>query len=381
MKICIVARTIEKGDGQGRVNYEIVLEAIHCGYDVTLLADSIAPEFRQSNKIHWITIPVNTWPTQLISNWIFSWKSAAWLKQHRHEFDIVQVNGATTSAPADVNAVHFVHSAWVKSPAHTSRQRQDLYGLYQLLYSNLNAYWERQAFKQANVIVAVSEKVKHELIDIGVPEGQIQVILNGVDLEEFSPGVRGRYTWQLPEDIPLALFVGDLRSNRKNLETILHALIKVPNLHLVVVGNTNGSVYPSLAATLGLSQRVHFLGYRRDVADIMRTANLFVFPSRYEACTLVLLEAMASGLPVITTITAGGSEIVTPSCGVVLPDSEDIELLAETLSIFCHNSAHMQRMGMAARTVAAQHSWSNQAQQYIRLFEELCHKSKQSAIP
>ena len=79
-----------------------------------------------------------------------------------------------------------------------------------------------------------------------------------------------------------------------------------------------------MVSQLGLADRVHFLGYRRDIAALMQAADVFVFPSRYEACTLVLLEALAAGLPVITAVTAGGSEIVTPDCGVVLSDSEDM---------------------------------------------------------
>ncbi len=64
---------------------------------------------------------------------------------------------------------------------------------------------------------------------------------------------------------PLALFVGDIRSRRKNLELVLHALTEVRGLHLAVVGDTARSPYPAMAAELGVMDRVHFLGYRRDV--------------------------------------------------------------------------------------------------------------------
>ncbi|RCJ29600.1 glycosyl transferase [Nostoc minutum NIES-26] len=380
MKLCIVTHKLKKGDGQGRVNYEIAQQAIRRGHHLTLLASEIAPELEQNSAVNWISIPVKNYPTEFIRNFIFAKKSSDWLHQHRSELDLVKVNGAITTAAADVNAVHFVHSSWLNSPAHTSRVRRDFYGFYQWLYTALNAHWEKQAFQKAKVVVAVSEKVAQELVNIGVPRSRIRAIVNGVDLQEFAPGVASRQQLGLPKDVTLALFAGDIRTPRKNLDTVLHALAKVPDLHLAVVGATEGSPFPQLAASLGLTQRVHFLGYRRDIAEIMRVVDLFVFPSRYEACTLVLLEALASGLPVITATATGGAEIVTPECGIVLPDTDNIDALAaallslvgaDTEGLVVRHRPLMQRMGKAARTVAEQHSWTIMAQTYVDLFEEL----------
>ncbi|MBR8833854.1 MAG: glycosyltransferase family 4 protein [Stigonema ocellatum SAG 48.90 = DSM 106950] len=381
MKLCIVTHTIKKGDGQGRVNYEVVKEAIRRGHDLTLLASEIAPELQQSPEVTWIPIPVEGWPTEFIRNFIFSNKSAHWLRKHRSQVDLIKVNGAITTAACDVNAVHFVHSSWLRSPAHISRNRRDFYGFYQWLYTALNALWEKQAFQKAKVVVAVSEKVAQELVNIGVLRSQIQVIVNGVDLEEFSPGAASREKLGLPENVTLALFAGDIRTTRKNLDTVLHALVKVPDLHLAVVGNTEGSPFPQLAASLGLVKRVHFLGYRRDIPEIMRAADMFVFPSRYEACTLVLLEALSCGLPVITATATGGAELVTPECGVVLPDSDDTNALCAALLSLGSDRLLREQMGKAARAVAEQHSWATMAQTYVDLFEELTQNEEHRSHP
>ncbi|MGV0024932.1 glycosyltransferase family 4 protein [Phormidesmis priestleyi] len=375
MKLCIVTHNVIKGDGQGRVNYEIVQEAIRRGYEVTLVAIRVSPDLLQHPKIHWVEIVANGLPTILGKSLMFSRKSTAWLRQHRTEFDLIKVNGALTAADSDVNAVHFVHSSWLRSPAHVSRNRRDHYGAYQWLYTWLNAHWEKQAFRRSKEVVAVSQKVKQELIELGVPQERVQVILNGVDVQEFSPGVGDRTKWNLPEAVPMALFVGDIRSTRKNLDTVLNALVEVPALHLAVVGAVEGSPYPALTAQLGLSDRVHFLGYQRAIADIMHTADFFVLPSRYEACTLVLLEALASGLPVITTKTAGGSEIVTPDCGIVLANSETVKDLAEALHRMTANSDQRKHMGVAARTIAEQHTWSRTAASYLTLFNQMVQPS------
>ncbi|MHC5935300.1 glycosyltransferase family 4 protein [Nostoc sp.] len=383
MKLCIVTHKIKKGDGQGRVNYEVANEAIRRGHHLTLLASEVAPELEGNSQVNWIRIPVKGYPTEFVRNFIFAQKSADWLRKHRSGIDLVKVNGAINLAAADVNAVHFVHSSWLRSPVHISRNRRDLYGFYQWLFTAFNARWEKQAFQKAQVVVAVSEKVAQELVNIGVPRSRIRVIVNGVDLEEFTPGEsvgvaqpRHRQKLGLPENVTLALFAGDIRTPRKNLDTVLHALVKIPDLHLAVVGHIEGSPFPQLAASLRLSERVHFVGYRRDIPEIMRSVDLFVFPSRYEACTLVLLEALSSGLPVITATATGGAELVTAECGIVLPDSDDIDALAVALMSLVSDRQLIQQMGQAARSVAEQYSWTIMAQTYVDLFEELSKNAK-----
>lgn len=380
MRLCIVTHRVVLGDGQGRVNYEVAWEAIRRGHHVTLVASSVAPELQQNSQVNWIDIPVKGYPTQLLSQMVFSMQSGLWLHKHQREFDLIKVNGAITWARGDVNAVHFVHSSWLRfsygnarrSVANPPQQRRSLRSTYQWFYTALNARWEKKAFDQAKVVVAVSEKVAKELIEIGVPPECIRVILNGVDLQEFAPGAVDHQKWGLPENVPLALFAGDIRTPRKNLDTILNALVQVPELHLIVVGATAGSPYPQLAESLKLEERVHFVGFREDVPDLMKAADFLVFPSRYEPFGLVVLEAMATGLPVVTAATTGAAELVTPECGVVLPDSDDTPALAEAMSRLAKcDRQQKSQMGEAARAIAEQHSWANMASSYVDLFEEL----------
>jgi glycosyltransferase involved in cell wall biosynthesis len=372
MKLCIVTHKVLKGDGQGRVNYEVASEAIRRGHQLTLLASDVSPDLLQSSLVRWVPISVRGLPTELLKNIVFSQKSASWLRQHPHEFDVIKVNGAITSAQSDINAVHFVHSSWLRSPFHVWQQRRDLYGVYQWLYTALNAHWEKAAFDRAKLVVAVSEKIKQEILELGIPADRIRVIANGVDLEEFAPGHLDRGQLGLPENVPLALFVGDIRISRKNLDTILQALVDVPQLHLAVAGAADGRhFYPQLAQTLGVDRRVHFLGFRSDVAALMRSADMFVFPSRYEAFSLVLLEAMASQLPVITATSAGGAEIITPECGFVLTDPNDVTALSSAMNHLAKEPEARHSMGKAARLLVEQYSWTNMARRYLEIFKEV----------
>jgi glycosyltransferase involved in cell wall biosynthesis len=381
VRLCIVTHKIRKGDGQGRVNYEVAQEAIRRGYHLTLLASEVSPELAKNSSVDWIYLPVSGYPTEFIRNFIFAKKSGNWLKKHRDDFDLIKVNGAITMGAADVNAVHFVHNSWWRSPVHISRTRKDLYGFYQWLFTAANAYWEKQAFQQAKILIAVSEKVAQELVNIGISRQKIRVIVNGVDLQEFSPGVCDRTALGLPENVTLALFAGDIRIPRKNLDTVLHALVKVPELHLAVVGDTKDSPYPAMAKMLNISERVHFLGYRHDMPQIQRASDLFVFPSRYEPFGLVVIEAMASGLPVITATTTGAADLLNPDCGIVLSDCDDVDALADAMELLNSDRSLRQKMGKVARTVAEQHSWSTMAQTYLDIFEELITHEKHSSHP
>lgn len=370
MKLCVVTHSLIKGDGQGRVNYEIVAEALRQGHQVTILASQLDQKLAQDRRLDWVYIPVKNFPTELIRNIAFSWQSAKWLKKNRSQFDLIKINGAITSASAELNAVHFVHSSWLKSPVHTWQQRKDFYGLYQWLYTFLNAFWEKQAFARAKAIVAVSQKVKQELLDIGVSGDRVEVITNGVNLQEFAPGTSDRAGLGLPNNVVLALFAGDIRTPRKNLDTVLQAISQVSNLHLAVAGDTKDSPYPQLAEKFGISGRVHFLGYRRDMSDLMKAVDLFIFPSRYEACSLVLLEAMASGIPVITAQTSGGAELVSPECGFVLSDPNDLTPLTQVLKQLTKTPELRKKMGLQARQIAEQNSWMQMANKYIELFKK-----------
>jgi glycosyltransferase involved in cell wall biosynthesis len=373
MRLCIVTHNILKGDGQGRVNYEIVCEAIQRGHTVTLVATNVTPEFTQHPQVTWVYIPVKGYPTQLLRGAICAWRSGKWLRQNQHKFDIVQVHGANVTTASDVNVVHFVHSSWLRSPIHPSKQ-SNIEGLYQWLYSFFNTIQEKRAFARTKAIVAVSQKVKQELIEIDIPPTQIHTILNGVDIEEFYPGKVERSRFKLPLEVPMAAFVGDIKSNRKNLDAVMKAMVKVPQLHLAVVGETKGSSYPQMAAALNLASRVHFLGYRREVAEIMRAVDFFVFPSRYDPFGLVVTEAMASGLPAIVTSATGASELVTTDSGIAISDSEDIEALAQALERLASDRLLCQQMGTAARQIAEQHSWQSKARAYLDLFEDISSK-------
>ncbi len=366
MRIALVSYDVQRGGGQGRVNYELTRSLLASGHSVSLFTAEAAPDLLEAGAV-WVPVVPKARRIDLFRFYEFARRANAALPQAAAQngaFDIIHGCGFSLTIPHHVNSSHFVHDAWGRSPVHTSRFRRDAYGAYQWAFTALNARWEKRAYNQAARVVAVSENVRRELIASGVGAERIEVIFNGVDTDEFQPGTFDRAALGLTQDVPLALFAGELQTPRKNLDTVLRALTQIPHVHLAVAGETAGSPFPALAAQLGIASRVHFLGYRRDVADLMRASDVFVFPSRYEACSLVLLEAVASGLPVLTARTTGGAEALGDTCSVRLENSDDADALAAALKQVLFDAPRLQAMKQAARAISLTMRWQDMGERY-----------------
>ncbi|ACC70254.1 glycosyltransferase family 4 protein [Paraburkholderia phymatum] len=374
MRVAIVTHVVRHNDGQGRVNHEIARAALDENIEVTLVASHVAPELLQHPLVKWVPVKIGRfWPTNLLRQQVFALKSAWWLRMHRREYDVLHVNGFITWMPADVNTAHFVHSGWFRSRYYPFGLGQGLWSAYQFVYTRANAALEGWAYRRSRVITAVSQKVAAEIAAIGLtPRNRLDVIYNGVDTQGFAAAEGDRSRFRLPEDRFLLLFVGDLRTPRKNLGTVLKALTDLPErVHLAVAGYLPGSPYPDEAKALGIAHRVHFLGLVKEMPVLMHSVDAYVFPSRYEAMSLSLLEAMAAGLPVVTAHTAGGAEIITPACGIVLDDPDDPKALAQAVGKLASNDDERLAMGRAANELATGFGWARMAQQYIALYRQI----------
>jgi glycosyltransferase involved in cell wall biosynthesis len=374
LRVAIVTHVVRHNDGQGRVNHEIARAALDENIAVTLVASHVAPDLLAHPKVRWVPMKIGRWwPTNLLRQQVFALKSALWLRTHRSEYDVLHVNGFITWMPADVNTAHFVHSGWFGSKYYPFGLTKGLWSAYQFVYTRVNASLERWAYRRSRVITAVSQKVADEIRAIGLtPRNRVDVIYNGVDTQGFAAAQGDRAKFNLPAEAFLLLFVGDLRTPRKNLGTVLEALRHLPDhVHIAVAGYLPGSPYPEQARSLGIANRVHFLGLVKEMPVLMHSVDAFVFPSRYEAMSLSLLEAMAAGLPVVTARTAGGAEIITPECGIVLDDPDDPKALAGAISQLAESDEARRAMGVAANDLATGFGWARMAAQYIALYRQL----------
>lgn len=376
LRLCLVAHRFERNDGQGRVNYEVAKALLAQGVQLTLLASHCDEHITSHPAVRLVMIGSNRLPTQLLRNIAFANESARWIRKNRDQFDLIQANGFITWEPCDIVTAHFVHSAWAKNAHYPFARSFRPYNIYQRLFTALNARWERRAFRSAKQIIAVSEVVAEDIQSLGVPKERIQIIHNGVDTAEFHPGPSERPSLNLPAEVPIALFVGDIKSPRKNLSTLLRAASFIPELHAAVAGDAEHSSAPGLAVALGISDRVHFLGKSRRIPAIMRSVDLFVFPSRYEAHPLVVLEAMASGLPIILSKNIESVRSFGESL-VILQDPEDPELLAELVRGLLNSPERREKLGAAARQRSLALEWSHTTRAYQDVYERLAARLKE----
>lgn len=158
----------------------------------------------------------------------------------------------------------------------------------------------------------------------------------------------------IPEDAFLLISVGEL-SKRKNHKIILEAMTKIDNarLHYAVVGNGNlRSDLEEFASSHNISDKVHFLGYRKDVAEIYKVSDACCFPSIHEGLPVALMEGMASGLPVVCSKIRGITDLIDETRGVFFNPNDSNECSHAIMDIL---NADIVKMG-------------EKNQQYVRNF-------------
>jgi glycosyltransferase involved in cell wall biosynthesis len=239
VRLALVTHNVLPGSGQGRVNYEIARHALRRGFDVFLVADHVDSELRELGA-KWVEVHPRRQRLNLLKVREFARRASEAVASLAQEVDVVHGNGFVLNRRHEINTSHFVHSAWRRSRARSPRVPRNPRQAYHSLYTTLNAHWEREAYEKADMVVAVSRLVRDEVAGIGIPEDRIRVVLNGVDLREFRPGAGDRTRYGLPAGVPLALFVGEAHTRRKNLETVIAALAHAPAVHVAVVGSVAG---------------------------------------------------------------------------------------------------------------------------------------------
>ncbi len=367
MRFALVAQNVVFGDGQGRINLEIARWALHAGHEVIIVAVEVDPRILELGAT-WEKVVVRRKPI-LARVALFPARADKIIDRLRDEnrIDFVVANGYTLTRPHELNLCQFVHSAWLRSGVHDTATRGLIRRIYQSLYTRYNAHHEKRSYRAARIVVAPSARTLDELRRTGVDPSKLRRIPNGVDCEEFSPGPSERNELGLPQGVSMALFAGDVRTNRKGLGSVLKALVKLPDVHLAVVGRSEGSPFIAMANELGVANRTHFLGFRKDVPRVIRSCDLFVFPSWYDPFGLVVTEALACGVPVVTTRATGASELLTADSGTVVEDPADVEAIAASMAYWLNDASKRKESAPACRAIALANGWESMAKGYLAL--------------
>ncbi len=285
-------------------------------------------------------------------------------------FDIVHAQGLTILR-FNVITAHMCNRAWFDA-----RRSTDLFPSWrQRAFDRVISPLEDAAFGWSHraEVIAISERIRQDLDRLYGRSERVEVIHHGVDVDTFTPDNRSRYRAEVRRSVGVdegalvALFVGDLR---KGLAITLAALADVPGLSLVAVSRSDPAPYRAEVARLGLSGRVFFPGPSECIEGHYAAADMFVFPSPYEPFGLVVLEAMASGVPVVTSRQAGVAELIEPGqTGLVVEDARDGHALAAAMRRLTENPDGRRRMGEAARARAQALSWDQVARRTLGVYE------------
>jgi glycosyltransferase involved in cell wall biosynthesis len=243
-------------------------------------------------------------------------------------------------------------------------------------------YGRRMALlRSVDRFIVLNRESAAELQSLGLGEIPTVLVPNGVDGRRFTPvGAAERATIRsrlgVSLDDPVALFVGRLE-RRKGIDILLQAwtsLVRRPGApRLLIAGTGKLAPWVEEAQAQGLDGLVRFLGGRDDVADLYRAADLLVFPSRAEGCPNAVLEAMASGLPVVASDVAGNREVLGEDgkVGRLVP-AETPGALADAVAALMTAPALRRELGTAGRArVLEQFDIQRVGARYLSLYEEL----------
>lgn len=240
---------------------------------------------------------------------------------------------------------------------------------------------QKSICRNSNKVIAICDNTKDRLInDYGIPEEKITVIPAGIDINCFNPNNNGKL-WRkklnIDDDMKVVLCMAVL-SPLKGIHYLIEAFRKISDQYkdatIIIAGSGNKREerrLRKLVASLDIEDRVIFTGWVNsdDVPYLHAAADIFVHPSLLEGTPLVILEAMATGKPVIATEIAGVPDMITDGVDGFLVEERNVEQIAKKLSVL-EDEILCKKIGQNARKKAEEKfSWDMIAEQILDVYE------------
>lgn len=269
------------------------------------------------------------------------WSTMLWLRHRR--FD----TAVTLLFHSDVLGRPLVRLAGVPRVITSLRSRNVHYAAWQRLLSRLT-------MPLADTVVLNAEHIREfALLEEGVASAQVVVIPNGVQTQLDTPALT-RQEVGLPTDGRLIGYLGRL-SHEKGPDLLLNAFAHLanPNVHLIFIGQgSDQAALQQAAHTLGIAERVHFVGQQRDPIRWLRLLDVYVHPSRQEGMSNAVLEAMATGCPIVASAIDGNQELINDHIGWLVPPNDPQALTAAIQEVLANPDEAEQRGSAARQRVA-----------------------------
>jgi len=238
--------------------------------------------------------------------------------------------------------------------------KKRFYWLDKLIFKNLS----KKIWKNSKSVIANSKGLAEEA-KISSPKQEIGVIYNGVDTEQFFPLPEKKKTGKLIELIS----VGRL-AHEKGYDYLLKALVGLGDVKLTLVGSgPDERELKELATNLKVS--VNFTGRldKREIINKLQNSDIFILPSLQEGMSNAVLEAMACGLPIITTDTGGSEELIRDNGYIV--EKKNPSALKEAIEKYLNDNKLIKEHGENSRKRAQEMSWESVAEEYYRLYDHI----------
>jgi UDP-glucose:(heptosyl)LPS alpha-1,3-glucosyltransferase len=374
MRIAIIRKKYTFRGGSESFSQNLIKRLAEEGHEIHIFAIKWDTS-EQLKNICFHKVPAITF-NSFLRDFTFALSTYRILK-HEH-FHIIQSHDKTLYQDI-YRAGDGCHIEWL-------RQRWKRIGLLRRVSIILNPYhWlilamERMIFTghRFKKVIAISELVKKNIVETyHVDERDIEVIYNGVDLERFNTENRKLYreevrkNFSIERDEFVVLFVGS-GFERKGVEYLLKAAELIPEpITVMIVGKGSEKRIRNFIK----KQHVIFCGPQKEIHKYYAASDIFVFPTLYEPFGNVHLEALASGLPVITTRLSGASEIIRDGLqGFVIDKPEDIKTIAEKIR-FLMDRDENQKMRSEARKLAENFSFRAHTDKMIKLYQDVVHSN------
>jgi UDP-glucose:(heptosyl)LPS alpha-1,3-glucosyltransferase len=256
-------------------------------------------------------------------------------------------------------------------------------------YHRAQTFIERVGFGSPGLkaAIAVSNLVREDLIrEFRLPAEKVITLYNGVDLDRFTPPSDDsarreiRSSLDINDGAPLVAFVGN-GFGRKGLRFLIDAWPKVGHgAHLMVVGADQKSrAYRRAAIRLGVGERIHFEGPVPDATQVFHAVDALALPSLFEPFGNVILEAMASGLPVLASAQSGASELLPDAIArFVVGDPTDSNEIAQKMTALLEGGGDLPAL---ARATAELHTWQNYAEQLLAILATITNDREAEVKP
>lgn len=244
---------------------------------------------------------------------------------------------------------------------------------------------ERRLAKASDALIAVSPEVRDDLVRLGIaPESKISVIRLGLDLAArvaTEPGAGGavREAFAIPRDAVVVGWLGRM-TEIKRVDDLLRAFALLPgSTHLLLAGD--GPLRPRLAALaeeLHVRERVHFAGFRDDVGAMYAACDVVALTSANEGTPVTVIEALAAGVPVVSTDVGGVKDVVEHGTSGLLVPRGDVAAVGESLRRLVADPALRRRMGAAGRGVVDRYSVPRLVRDVDLLYRDLLSRRSDS---